>query len=59
MADRPDYCPDDLKEDEICPACGADAAKSGDYCRARYRGARPRPLIELVLIDRRTGEVVR
>jgi len=52
---RPDYCPDDLKEGESCHACGEPP---DGVCRARYSGPAPRPLVELVLIDKRTGKVV-
>ena len=56
---RPDYCPDDLREDEICPACGADPRPCvrHNWCNARHNGPRPRPLIQLVLIEKETGKV--
>ena len=61
---RPDYCaiPEGQPgSDGPCPACGATI--SGDdpvrgVCQARHNGPPPRPLLELVLLDKRTGEVV-
>lgn len=60
MKNRPDYCPD-LREDEDCPACGATASGNDPVrgiCQARFIGPAPQPLLHLVLIDKRTGEVV-
>jgi hypothetical protein len=54
---RPDYCPDDLREDEICPACGA-SVENLLACNARFNGRRGRPLLEFVLVDKQTGEVI-
>lgn len=56
----PNYCPDDLREDEICPACGADPRPCvpNNVCRALHNGPRPRPYIYLVLTDKQTGEVI-
>ena len=58
---RPDYCPCRTDElDPVCPACGATVEGTdpvGGVCQARY-GARPEPLVHLVLIDKRTGEIV-
>ncbi len=65
---RPDYCPDDLPDDRDpanddipCPACGATTGgrdKVRGVCRARFAGPKPRPLLELVLIDKTTGKIV-
>lgn len=54
----PLYCPDGLREDEICPACGADPrpAVPHNYCRARRSGPAPRKLLELILVHKDTGE---
>lgn len=49
----PNYCPSDLRDDQICPRCGADPANYNHYCRARRNGPEPKPLVEIVLIDRR------
>ena len=54
MSDGPLYCPDDLREDEVCPACGADPETGA--CQAIYSGPEPRPLVELILIDKATGK---
>ena len=56
MKERPLYCPD-LKEDEDCPACGATAERG--VCQAIRRGPEPRQLVELVLVRKETGEVIR
>ena len=54
------YC--DAKEDEDpCPCCGATLSGNDPVrgvCQARYNRPRPTPLLEIVLIDRRTGKVV-
>ncbi len=52
MKERPLYCPD-LKDDEDCPACGATAERG--VCQAIRRGPAPKPLVEVILIDKRTG----
>lgn len=56
----PDYCPDDLTEDIVCPACGASPlpAVPHNYCRARHNGRKPQPLVRIVLTYRDTGEPV-
>lgn len=61
---RPEYC-EALDEDEFpdvpCPACGATVAGNDPVrgvCQARKLGPRPKPLIHLVLIDKRTEEIV-
>ncbi len=56
IKDRPLYCPD-LKDDEDCPAC--DATVERGVCLAIRSGPEPRPLVELVLVHRNTGEIVR
>ena len=60
MMTRPDYCPD-LAENDDCPACGATVEGNdpvNGVCQARFSGPEPKPLVELILIDRRTGERV-
>lgn len=47
----PDYCPDGLREDEICPDCGA-SAENLLACNARFNGRRPRSLVELTVVRR-------
>lgn len=66
---RPEYCPD-LDADDLvfpigphrpCPACGATIEGKDPVrgvCQARNNGPRPQPLVELVLIDKRSGEIV-
>jgi hypothetical protein len=66
---RPDYCPD-LDADDLafpigphrpCPACGATIEGKDPVrgvCQARFNGPKPRPLARLVLIDKRTGDIV-
>ena len=66
---RPNYCPD-LDADDLVftigphrpyPACGATIEGKDPVrgaCQARFNGPRPRPLVQLVLIDKRTGEIV-
>lgn len=56
----PRYCPDDLSEDVICPACGADPrpAVPRNWCRARNNGPAPRPLVQIILTHRDTGEPI-
>lgn len=55
---RPDYCPDCLSEDEVCPACGAKPWAIGPegVCRARFNGPAPRHPLEIILVHRDTGE---
>ncbi len=53
--ERPLYCPD-LKDDETCPACGASPERG--VCRAINSGPPPKPLVEVILIDKRTGKPV-
>lgn len=56
----PDYCPDDLTEDEDCWACGASPLPNVEHnvCLARNPGPCPQPLVQIVLIDRNTGEPI-
>ncbi len=60
---RPDYCPD-MPDESLnlpCPACGAmpdGSDPTGGVCQARYPYPRPKPLVELVLIDKETNEIV-
>ncbi len=59
---RPDYCPDDLEDESLnlpCPACGAmpdGSDPTRGVCQARFNGPRPRPLVELILVDKATGQ---
>ena len=65
---RPDYCTADADDLSFpvgphrpCPACGAtlddkDAVRG--ICQARYPGPPPEPLVRLVLIDKRSGDIV-
>lgn len=58
---RPDYCPCREETPDPCPACGATV--SGDdpvrgVCQARKSGPPPSPMVQLILIDKETGEVV-
>ena len=62
--ERPDYCPDEVDDrfDVPCPACGATI--NGDdpvrgVCQARFNGRRPRPYIEVVLIDRQAASLAK
>ena len=50
------YCPDELDPDKPCPACGEPPEGA---CRAIYNRPEPRPLVELILVHRDTGEIVR
>jgi len=66
---RPDYCPD-LDADDLvfpigphrpCPACGATVNGKDPVrgvCQARYTTRRPPCPVQIVLIDKDTGEVV-
>lgn len=54
----PEYCPDDLTDDEICPACGASPDLGGGVCLARKWWSPLRPLVELVLVNRKTGKII-
>lgn len=59
MGDRPEYCPDPLPDP--CPLCGAteggDDAVNG-VCQALRSGPMPGPLVDLVLIDKKTGKIL-
>jgi len=57
---RPDYCPCENETPDPCPACGATVSGNDPVrgvCQAR-KGYRHDPGVQLVLIDKRTGEVV-
>ncbi len=66
---RPEYCPD-LDADNLvfpvgphrpCPACGATVSGRDPVrgvCQASRNGPRPRALVQIVLLDKDTGEVV-
>ena len=51
----PDFCPDDLDETKDCPACGEPPS---GVCKAKYNRPERKPLLRLVLVDRKTGEEV-
>lgn len=58
---RPNYCPCQEETPDPCPACGATV--SGDdrvrgVCQARFAGPPPKSLVQIVLLDKDTGEVV-
>ena len=58
---RPDYCPCENETPDPCPACGATAEGNDPVrgvCQARFMGPPPRSLLDLVLVDRTTGEIV-
>ena len=60
MADRPLYCPP-LDENLSCPECGATVEGNDPVqgvCQAIRSGPAPKPLVEIVLIDQKTGKVV-
>lgn len=46
---RPHYCPDDIDPDKNCPACGEPPE---GMCRAINRGPEPKPLVEVILIQK-------
>jgi hypothetical protein len=61
----PEYCmiPDEGQPgaEGPCPGCGATASGNDPVrgvCQARRSGYPPHPLVTLVLVDRRTGEIV-
>ncbi len=56
---RPNYC-EAIDEETPC-ICGA--TKEGNdpvrgVCQARYNGRKPQSLLQLVLLDKDTGEIV-
>ena len=62
---RPEYCmiPDEGEPgcERPCPGCGATIEGNDPVrgvCQARHNGPSPTPLVELILVDRRTGERV-
>lgn len=62
---RPEYCviPDEGQPewDQPCPGCGATQDGNDPVrgvCQARHNGPPPRSLLDFVLVDKRTGEVV-
>lgn len=60
MAKRPLYCSAD-DESVPCPACGATADGNDPVrgvCQAIRMGPPPEPLVQVVLVDKRTGEIV-
>lgn len=57
----PDYCPCNEEGPDPCPACGATVSGNDQVngvCQARYNRPAPRPLVQIVLIDKRDGEIV-
>lgn len=58
---RPDYCPCENEKPDPCPACGATVEGNDPVrgvCQARSMSRPPEPLVRLVLIDKRTGDIV-
>lgn len=60
---RPEWCSDDLDDtkDDPCPLCGATPSGKDPVrgvCQAWHNRPRPRPLVELILVRRDTGERV-
>jgi hypothetical protein len=56
---RPDFCPCEAETPDQCPACGATVSGNDPVrgvCQAR--AWRLRPSVQLVLIDKQTGEIV-
>lgn len=51
----PEYCR--AEPGEPCPDCDA-TEENGKTCRARKAGPAPQRYLELVLIDRKSGEIV-
>ena len=57
---RIDFCPCEKEEPNPCPACGATVSGNDPVrgvCQARY-GFHRSPGVQLVLIDKKTGEIV-
>lgn len=66
---RPKYCPD-LDADDLafpigphrpCPACGATVEGNDPVrgvCQALYNGPKPKSLVQIILTDKNTGEIV-
>lgn len=67
MAVRPDYCEADA-DDLAFPigphrpcVCGATVSGKDPVrgvCQARHNRPKPQPLVQIVLIDKETGEIV-
>ena len=58
---RPDYCPCENDLPDPCPACGATIAGNDPVrgcCQARHNCYPPRSLLDFVLIDKGSGEIV-
>lgn len=60
MKERPEYCHSNPVPDP-CPLCGATV--SGDdpvhgVCQARNTRPRPQSILDFVLVDRESGEIV-
>ena len=55
MNKYPDYCPDDLDPNKDCPACGEPP---NGICKAKHNRPRHKPLVEIVLTDKKTGEII-
>ena len=63
--ERPEYCeiPDEGQPgcEGPCPGCGATIEGNdavGGVCQARRFGPKPYLLVELVLVDKHTGETI-
>jgi hypothetical protein len=55
-----DYCPCENERPDPCPACGATVSGKDRWrgrCQALH-GSKAKPLLELVLKDKETGEIV-
>jgi len=58
---RPDYCPCENEQPDPCPACGATASGNDPVhgvCQSRFNRSAPKPFLDLVLVDKQSGEVV-
>jgi hypothetical protein len=61
MRNRPDHCPCKHERPDPCPACGATVEGNDPVrgvCQARFNRTAPEPYLSLVLLDKKTGEVV-
>jgi len=58
---RPQYCEAPPEESGVPCICGATVEGNDPVrgvCQARFNGPKPQPLIQIVLIDKVSGEVV-
>jgi len=51
----PDYCADDLDPNKDCPVCGEPPSGT---CRAKFNKPRPKPIIEIILVNKYTNEPI-